>query len=44
MTNFPKWDILEREDTMRIIYNTGIGYVRFVGTHAEYDRIDVEVV
>ena len=24
--------------------NTGIGYVRFVGTHEAYDRIDVEVI
>ncbi len=25
----------------KIHYNTGIVYIRFVGTHAEYDRIDV---
>ncbi|MBN2393126.1 MAG: type II toxin-antitoxin system HigB family toxin [Anaerolineae bacterium] len=25
-------------------YNTGIGYVRFIGTHAAYDKIDVEVI
>jgi mRNA interferase HigB len=28
----------------RIHYNTGIVYVRFVGTHAAYDRIDVATV
>jgi len=25
-------------------YNTKIGYIRFVGTHKEYDKIDVERV
>jgi mRNA interferase HigB len=27
---------------VKIHYNTGIVYIRFAGTHAEYDRIDAE--
>ena len=27
---------------VKIHYNTGIIYIRFVGTHAEYDKIDSE--
>ena len=29
---------------VKIHYNTGKVYIRFVGTHAEYDRIDAEVI
>jgi mRNA interferase HigB len=25
---------------VRIHYNTGVVFIRFIGTHAEYDRID----
>jgi len=25
---------------LKIHYNTGVVYIRFVGTHAEYDKID----
>ena len=28
----------------KINYNTGIVYIRFVGTHTEYDRINAEEV
>jgi len=27
-----------------VAYNTGIVFVKFIGTHAEYDRIDAETV
>lgn len=29
---------------VKIHYNTGVVYIRFVGTHAEYNRIDAEKV
>lgn len=29
---------------VRIAYGFGIVYIRFVGTHAEYDRIDVATI
>lgn len=29
---------------VKIHYNTGIVFIRFVGTHAEYDRIDAATV
>lgn len=29
---------------VKIHYNTGVVYIRFVGTHAEYDRINAETI
>jgi mRNA interferase HigB len=29
---------------VRVHYNTGVVFIRFVGTHAEYDKIDAESV
>ena len=29
---------------VKIHYNTGIVYIRFIGTHAEYDKIDAEII
>lgn len=29
---------------VKIHYNTGIVYIRFIGTHAEYDRINAETI
>ena len=29
---------------VKIHYNKGVVYIRFVGTHAEYDRIDAEKI
>lgn len=29
---------------VKIHYNTGVVYIRFVGTHAEYDKIDAEKI
>ncbi|MFP4067849.1 MAG: type II toxin-antitoxin system HigB family toxin, partial [Spirochaetaceae bacterium] len=28
----------------KVNYRAGIVYIRFVGTHAEYDHIDVETI
>jgi len=29
---------------VKIHYNTGVAYIRFVGTHAQYDEIDAETI
>ena len=29
---------------VKIHYNTGFVFVRFIGTHAEYDKVDAETV
>ena len=29
---------------VKIHYNKGIIYIRFIGTHAEYDKIDAETI
>lgn len=29
---------------VKIHYNTGILYIRFVGTHAEYDKVSAETI
>ncbi len=29
---------------VKIHYNTGVLYIRFIGTHAEYDKIDAETI
>lgn len=29
---------------VKIHYNTGFVYIRFIGTHAEYDKIDAEKI
>jgi mRNA interferase HigB len=37
-----------REDRFRLVvklhYNTGFAYVRFIGTHKEYDKIDADTI
>ena len=29
---------------VKIHYNTGIVYIRFIGTHAEYDKVDATTI